>query len=143
MLDILAIDSHGPEDAIHNKISLLLILEVGACLRNCSRQGLDRNTCQFELLHTVSLLRTDVADHRVQDHADLLLVQLLVDVLVKELAEEAKGLDRGQTDVEVAIGRIFRHTVQEVVPVAVGDFESGDDCQVDGSILLRCTIMAT
>lgn len=105
-----------------------MILEVAPRLRNCSCQGLDGDTGQFELLGAVGLLGTDVADHGVEDHADLLLVKLLVDVLVEELAEEAKGLDGGEADVEVVVGRVVRHALQKVVPAAVRDFKGRNNC---------------
>jgi len=64
------------------------VLEVQASLGDGPLESLDGNTGQFELL-IIALVLADIADHRVEDLTNLLLVELLVDILVQELTEVA------------------------------------------------------
>ena len=78
----------------------------------------------------------------MQDLSDLLLIKLLVDLGIKELCKETKRLCMGKTLLLVFGGRILRHLSQEVVPSAIGHFDSSDDTRADTGVIAGVPILA-
>ena len=77
----------------------------------------------------------------MQDLTNFLLLELLVNILIEELAEKTKGLDRGQPVLQILIGWVFLHELQELIPKAIRYFNCGYDRQTDASILEGVTIL--
>ena len=84
----------------------------------------------------------DVDDRWVQDHTDLVLSELLIDVLLKELAEEAEALNCGQPELKIFRRGTLAHHLQELVPVAIGHLNGRNDAEANARALERISILA-
>ena len=98
MLDILVLDGDRAEQALHDELSLLLILKVVASRRNRALKSLNGYFCELDML------TVNIADRGVQDLTDLLSVQVLVNVHLEELAHHAQRLDRSKSVLEIGLG---------------------------------------
>ena len=88
------------EQPLHNEVTLLLDLKVLSGLRDRSLKRLDRNFSQ------IWQRWVDIADRGVEYLADLIVGQLLVDVLLEELAEEPERLYRGKPVLQIGVGGV-------------------------------------
>ena len=134
-LKVFILQVNCSEEALHDEISLFFVGEVRSCLRYRSVQCLDRDARQLQHLWV------DVADRAVQNLTDLVIGKFLLEVVREELHHHAHRLHSCQSVVELFCCGVLGHGLQELVPLAVGHLDCGDDAEADACVLQRVPVL--